>query len=56
MDYKMSVDVLRTLYHKFLDDFAATTYCFMNGYKMYIYRDNVRSYYCNTYTNQKLTH
>ena len=27
---------------KFLDDCGTTTSCFMNGYKIYIYWDNIR--------------
>ena len=36
---------------KFLDDFATTNSCFMNGYKIYIYRSNIRLYHCTAWEN-----
>ena len=29
---------------KFLDDFATTTFSFMNGYKIYVYWDNIQGF------------
>ena len=34
---------------KFLDDFGTATSCFINGYKIYIYWDNIRRYHCNVW-------
>ena len=41
---------------KFLDDFGTITSCFMNCYKIYIYRDNIRRYHCIVQEKNNLPH
>ena len=51
MDYKISADLTYTwemlqgfFTNKFLDDFGTTTSCFLNGYKIYFYWDNIQGF------------